>query len=149
MLGVGDTAPDFTLADQAGDDRTLTQVLDDGPCVIYFYPADFSPVCTAQTCTFRDRFDDLQDVGVQIIGISPQGVSTHKRFAEQYKVPFPLLADPRKQVVRAFGVDGPLGFGVRRATFLINPHREVRSRVVSDLLLGSHRDLITEAISAA
>jgi peroxiredoxin Q/BCP len=148
MLKVGEVAPDFELEDQNGVKTSLASLLADGELILYFYPIDFSPVCTAQACAFRDRFDGIQESGRRIVGISPQDVATHRRFAERYRLPFPMLADPAKKVIRAYGVDGPLGFGVRRATFLIDVGQVVRSRVVSDLLVGSHTDLIDRTISA-
>jgi peroxiredoxin Q/BCP len=146
---VGEQAPGFELEDQNGNTVTLDSLLEKGELILYFYPVDFSPVCTAQACAFRDRFDGIQASGRQIVGVSPQSAATHRRFAEQFGVPFPMLADPGKRVIRAYGVDGPLGFGVRRATFLIGADGVIRSRVVSDLLLGSHTELIDRTLKAA
>ena len=148
MLKVGNRAPDFELLDQSGASVTLHSLVEIGELILYFYPVDFSPVCTAQACAFRDRFDDIQASGRRIVGISPQDVATHRRFAERFRVPFPMLADPGKQVIRAFGVDGPLGFGVRRATFLIDASQSIRARVVSDLFIGTHMELIERTLAA-
>ncbi len=148
MLKTGDTAPEFELVDQAGNTRTLSALLaESGDLIVYFYPIDFSPVCTAETCAFRDNYDGLDALGIQIVGISPQGHTMHKQFSEQFNVPFPLLADPKKATIRAFGVDGPLGFGVRRVTFHIDASRTIRNRVVSDLFVGSHLDLLKKAVA--
>ncbi|MDA1074784.1 MAG: peroxiredoxin [Proteobacteria bacterium] len=146
MIKINDTAPDFELKDQSGNTVSLTSLTEKGDVIVYFYPADFSPVCTAQTCSFRDNFAGLETAGVRIVGISPQSFASHQRFADTFSIPFPLLSDPDKQAVRAFGVDGPFGIGVRRATFLIDRNKVVRSRVVSDLFLSSHSDLIRETI---
>ncbi len=149
MLKTGDTAPDFELVDQHGETRTLSKLLQEsGDLIVYFYPIDFSPVCTAETCAFRDNYEGLDALGIQIIGISPQGHATHKQFADQFNVPFPLLADPKKTAIRAFGVDGPLGFGVRRVTFHIDASRIIKHRVVSDLFVGSHLELLKKAVAA-
>ncbi len=147
MLNTGETAPDFALQDQSGATLSLEQVAAKGDLILYFYPVDFSPVCTGQACAFRDSYADIQSIGTQIIGISPQSVASHQRFADLHNLPFPLLSDVRKQVIRAYGVDGPLGFGVRRATFLIGQDRIVRNRVVSDLFLGSHTDLLKATLN--
>ncbi|MEE8077699.1 MAG: peroxiredoxin [Pseudomonadales bacterium] len=147
MLKVGDTAPNFTLPDQNGSTVSLDELVTDGNVILYFYPADFSPVCTAEACAFRDNYDGVANVGAQIVGVSPQGVSSHSRFSKSFAIPFPLLSDPRKKVIRAYGVDGPLGFGVRRVTFLIDSSRTIRNRVVSDLFVESHMGLLKKTLS--
>ena len=146
MLNVNETAPDFELKDPSGATITLDQLVAKGDLIVYFYPADFSPVCTAEACAFRDSYGGLEEVGTQIVGISPQSYQSHRRFAKSFSIPFPLLSDPRKHAVRAYGVDGPLGFGVRRVTFLIDQEKTIRNRVVSDLFVNSHADLIRAAI---
>ena len=146
MLNIGDTAPEFDLKDQFGTIVTLDQVVAKGDLILYFYPADFSPVCTAEACAFRDSYQGVSSVGAQVIGVSPQSVGSHQRFSSSFSIPFPLLSDPRKSVIRAYGVDGPLGFGVRRATFLIDTDKVIRNRVVSDLFVGSHTDLLNKTV---
>ena len=146
MLRVSDTAPDFELKDQFGSIVTLDQIASNGDLILYFYPDDFSPVCTAEACAFRDSYEGISSVGAQIVGVSPQGVESHRRFSNSFSIPFPLLSDPRKKVIRAYGVDGPLGFGVRRATFLIDSSKIIQNRVVSDLFVGSHIDLLKKTL---
>jgi len=148
MLNVGDTAPEFTAPDSDGALWSLTAALSRGEVVVYFYPADFTPVCTREACAFRDRFADLEHVNVQIVGVSPQNAASHARFRAQFQLPFPLLCDENKAIIRAFGVDGPLGFGVRRVTYLIGTDRRIVNRVVSDFFVGSHTDLIKQVIAA-
>jgi len=148
MLGPGDTAPDFAETDQHGNEVTLDALVQGGEVILYFYPADFSPVCTAEACAFRDGFAGVGDVGVQVVGVSPQSEATHRRFSNAFSLPFPLLSDPGKQMIRAYGVDGPFGFGVRRATFLIDRSKVIRKRVVSDLFVGSHVDLLKQTLAA-
>ncbi len=146
MLRIGDTAPDFELKDQFGSTTSLNQMTASGDLILYFYPADFSPVCTAEACAFRDSYEGVSDVGAQVVGISPQSVASHLRFSNSFSIPFPLLADERKNVIRAYGVDGPLGFGVRRVTFLIDSAGVIRNRVVSDLFVGTHTDLLKKTL---
>ena len=146
MLRIGDIAPEFELEDQSGNIINLSQMTNAGDLILYFYPADFSPVCTAEACVFRDSYEGIADIGAQIIGISPQSVSSHRRFSKTFSIPFPLLADQQKRVIRAYGVDGPMGFGVRRATYLIDSKRVIRNRVVSDFLVNSHLNLIKETL---
>lgn len=146
MLKIGDIAPDFELQDQSGNILTLDQAVADGNLILYFYPADFSPVCTAEACAFRDSFAGVSDVGAQVVGVSPQSVSSHRRFSKSFSIPFPLLSDPRKKAIKAYRVDGPLGFGVRRVTFLIDRSKVIRNRVVSDFFVGSHTDLLKQTL---
>lgn len=148
MLKVGDVAPAVSAQDADGNRWSLTDAVERGPLVLYFYPADFTPVCTREACAFRDSFAALDAANVQIVGVSPQGMASHRRFREQYALPFTLLADERKEIVRAFGVDGPFGFGVRRVTFLIGTDRRIVNRAVADFSIGSHMDLIKEVIAA-
>src|SRR3972149_1906311 len=114
MLGIGERAPDFTLPDQDGRDRTLTQLLEGKALVLYFYPADFTPGCTREACDLRDLHAQLLGAGLRVVGISPQSPASHRRFRDKYALPFTLLSDEDKAVIGAFGVDGPLGIGVRR-----------------------------------
>ncbi len=146
MLNVGEIAPDFELKDQSGSSVSLDQLLAKGDLVVYFYPADFTRVCTVEACAFRDAHDDLSAVKVQIVGISPQGAESHSRFAARYNLPFPLLCDERKEIIRAYGVDGPLGFGVMRVTFLIDGRKHIKKRVVADLSVRKHMELIKSLI---
>ena len=148
MLNVGDSAPDFALPDQEDETVTLDDLVSGGPVVLYFYPADFSPVCTAEACAFRDRFDDVSALGIRIAGISRQSPESHGRFARTFSLPFPLLSDSRGTAVEAYGVSGPFGFGVRRVTFLIDESKTIRNRVVSDLFVGSHMDLLKKTVAS-
>lgn len=145
VLKVGAKAPDFELTDQAGEMVTLSGLLAQGDLILYFYPADFTPVCTAEACAFRDNYDGVSELGVQVVGVSPQSASSHSRFAERHNIPFPLLADTRKQVIRKYGVDGLLGIGVRRVTFLIGADGLVKNRVVADFTVSRHLDLLKSA----
>ena len=147
MLNKGDKAPDFEGTDQTGTQQSLTALLGNGPVLLYFYPADFTPICTAQACAFRDRQDALDDASVQVVGVSPQSESSHQRFADTYDLGFPLIPDQNKRIIKAYGVDGPFGIGVRRATFLIGTDGRIRDRVVSDLFVGSHTEFIKDALA--
>jgi peroxiredoxin Q/BCP len=148
MINVGDTAPDFELPDQTGTGVSLDQLVASGDFILYFYPADFTPVCTAEACAFRDNYQGMARVGLRIVGVSPQSVDSHRRFVERYEIPFPLLSDSDSTVIRDYGVSALFGFGVRRATFLIDSGKVVQSRVVSDFFVGSHLDLINRTIAA-
>ena len=146
MLAAGHQAPDFVLQDNNGKDVSLANLLHDGPLILYFYPADFTPGCTKEACTIRDIHNDIQSVGLQVAGISPQDVESHERFRKQHDLPFVLLCDPDKVAVKMYDVDGPLGFGVRRVTYLINQDRIIQDALQADLRIGKHGEFIERAI---
>lgn len=146
MLKAGDKAPTFELEDDRGNLTSLDELLSGGPLILYFYPADFTPGCTREACTIRDIHNDIQSVGLQVAGISPQDADSHTRFREAHDLPFVLLCDPEKEVARAYDVDGPFGVGVRRATFLIDEDGTIRDAVLADVVIGKHADFIRRAI---
>ncbi|MEE8464361.1 MAG: peroxiredoxin [Gammaproteobacteria bacterium] len=147
MLEISEQAPRFTLPDQTGKPVSLQGLLENGPAVLYFYPADFTPGCTREACTIRDLHGELVTAGLQVAGISPQGTESHRRFAEKHQLPFLLLSDVGKAVIVDYGVNGPLGFGVRRATFLIDQDGIIRDTVLADLRIGQHEEFIRQAIA--
>ncbi len=149
MLSPGERAPDFTLPDQDGRQVTLAELLQEGPLVLYFYPADFTPGCTREACTIRDMHDEIAEAGMRVVGIAPQDAASHARFRDKHDLPFTLLSDPDKTVIRAYDVDGPLGVGVRRATFLLSADGRISNAVQADLRIGRHEAFIREAIAAA
>ena len=146
MLDVGDTAPDFVLTNDDGKAVSLDDLLAQGPLILYFYPADFTSVCTAEACEIRDRHDDLRGVNANVVGVSPQSEASHQRFRKRYDLPFPLLDDRNKQVIRAYGVNGPLGIGVRRVTYLINRDKKIERRVLADFAVRHHVEFIEQVV---
>jgi peroxiredoxin Q/BCP len=148
MLKNGTKAPEFKLEDQDGKSHTLKSLLAGGPLILYFYPADFTPGCTQEACSFRDLQTDLLKANLRVVGISPQSADSHKRFAEKHGLNFPLLADPDKVAVKAYDLDGPLGFGVRRGTYLIGKDGAVLDGVLADLRIGAHETFVKQAIAA-
>jgi peroxiredoxin Q/BCP len=148
MLAIGSKAPEFDLPDQDGRRHTLKSLLADGPLILYFYPADFTPGCTKEACSFRDLHQELMRAKLRVVGVSPQDEASHRRFAEKHDLNFPLLADPDKRAVKAYGLDGPLGFGVRRGTYLIGTDGKIRDSVLADLRIGAHESFVHKAIEA-
>lgn len=146
MLKIGTKAPEFVLANDHGGETSLSELLRDGPLVLYFYPADFTPGCTKEACSIRDIHNDIQSVGLQVVGISPQDTESHERFRDKHELPFVLLSDPDKVVIRMYDVDGPFGVGVRRATFLINQDRTIQDAVLADVRIGLHQEFIEKAV---
>lgn len=126
MLNTKIQAPDFTLSDQDGKNHTLSEYL--GRWVlVYFYPKDDTPGCTTEACELRDRMEDLNDLNIQVLGISKDDVRSHKKFAEKFNLTFPLLADTEKSVMQLYDVWGERSFmgksymGVSRSSYLIDP----------------------------
>jgi peroxiredoxin Q/BCP len=129
---VGDRAPDFELLGTGG--RTVRLADFEGRwLVLAFYPGDFTLVCTRQFCSYRDAADRLDELDAEVLGVSPQTIESHERFRAKYGLTVPLLADPDREMIRAYGVLGPGGM-VRRSVFIVDPQGIVRYRQVA--LLG-------------
>ena len=143
-IGVGDVAPEFELPGTEGRTYRLRDCRGEW-LVLAFYPGDFTPVCTRQFCAYRDAADRLDRLDAAVWGISPQSLDSHERFRSKYDLTVPLLADPERRVIRAYGVLGPAGL-VRRSIFIVDPEGIVRYRHLA--LLGLHyRDV--EALGRA
>jgi thioredoxin-dependent peroxiredoxin len=133
-IDVGDTAPEFELQGTGG--RTVRLADFRGRwLVLAFYPGDFTPVCTRQFCSYRDAADRLDELDAEVLGVSPQTLDSHERFRAKHGLTVPLLADPERDMIRAYGVLGPGGM-VRRSIFIVDPQGIVRYRHVA--LLGLH-----------
>jgi peroxiredoxin Q/BCP len=130
-LKEGDVAPKFTVATSGGGKISLVDYLGKN-VILYFYPKDDTPGCTKEACAFRDGFADFKKRGAVILGVSPDSVKSHDKFAEKFKLPFTLLADEDKKIVEAYGVWGEKSFmgrkylGVYRVTFLIGPDGRIK-----------------------
>ena len=148
MLENGRKAPDFELADQDGRRHTLQSLLAEGPLILYFYPADFTPGCTKEACSFRDLHQDLLRAKLRVVGVSPQDVDSHRRFADKHDLNFTLLSDPDKAVIKAYDLEGPLGIGVRRGTYLIDRDGRIQDSVLADLRIGAHEDFVRKAVQS-
>ena len=146
MLKAGERAPEFTLPDETATDRTLTELLSTGAIVLYFYPADFTPGCTRQACVLRDLHEEITRAGLRVVGISPQSPESHAKFRAKHNLPFVLLSDQQKAVVKMYGVNGPLGIGVRRASYLIDGGRRIRDSVLADFMIAKHAQFVRNAI---
>lgn len=125
MLKVNERAPDFTLPDQDGKEHKLSDYKG-GWVLLYFYPNDDTPGCTKEACIIRDSFPDFKKLKITVLGVSVNSIKSHKKFADKYKLPFTLLADESKVVVRKYGVWAKKKFmgreymGTLRTSFLIN-----------------------------
>ncbi len=146
MLETEQKAPEFTLPDQDGNDVSLTSLLKGGPAILYFYPADFTPGCTREACSIRDLHREISAAGLSVAGISPQSPDSHRRFREKYHLPFTLLADEKREVIKMFGVSGLFGVWVQRVTFLVDQNRVIKGRVKAHFSIGEHEDFIKKAV---
>jgi len=146
MLESGSKAPEFVLENDQGGESSLSELLQDGPLILYFYPADFTPGCTKEACSIRDIHNDIQAVGLQVAGVSPQDADSHQRFRDEHNLPFTLLSDPEKVAIKMYDVDGPFGVGVRRATFLISQDRVIQDAMMADVRIGRHKEFIEKAV---
>ena len=125
MLANGTKAPDFTLPDQNGQPRKLSEYLGQR-VILYFYPRDMTAGCTKQACAFAELYPQFREKGAAVLGISKDSVASHKKFEEKYGLPFVLLSDPEKTVIQAYDVwkekkmYGKVSMGVVRTTYLID-----------------------------
>jgi peroxiredoxin Q/BCP len=145
MLAPGNRAPDFTAANQNDERISLADLLKSGPLILYFYPADFTPGCTREACALRDLHAQLAAAGIGVAGVSPQTPDSHAAFAAKHALPFTLLCDPDKSLARAYDVVGPLGFAIRRASFLISQAGVIEDAVLADLRIARHEAFFRKA----
>lgn len=144
-LKVGDTAPDFSLLDERGLPVGLKNYLGKKVVVLYFYPKDFTPGCTAEACSFRDDYKPIQDKGAVVIGVSLDSVESHLKFSEKYMLPFTILSDHKKEVAKAYGVLGVGGFLAKRVTFIINKDGKI-THVFTKVDVKQHSEEVLKAL---
>ena len=141
---VGDQAPDLALPDRSGKTVRLSE-LRGKPVVLYFYPKDDTPGCTKESCTFRDQYQDFQDAGAEVIGVSSDSPESHEKFATKYRLPFVLLSDRGGAVRKLYGVPSTLGVLPGRVTYVIDGQGTVRHIFNSQLQAAQH---VEEALKA-
>ena len=150
MVSEGEPAPDFTLTSDAGESVSLSD-LRGKPVVLYFYPKDDTPGCTAQASGIRDAYADFESAGAVVLGVSPDDVKQHVKFKEKYGLPFTLLADPEHEVAERYGVWGEKHYqgrtymGISRTTFLISPDGAV-AKVMDNVKPDTHADDVLGAL---
>ena len=150
MINEGDQAPDFTLHSDAGDEVTLSS-LRGKPVVLYFYPKDDTPGCTAQACGIRDAYGEFERAGAVVLGVSPDNEGSHVKFKQKYDLPFTLLADTDHAVAEQYGVwaekkyMGKTYMGVNRSTFVIDADGKVK-KVMHKVKPDTHADDVLAAL---
>ena len=143
----GDLAPDFELPDEQGTTRTLSELLANGPVVLFFYPAALTSGCTAESCHFRDLAAEFANVGAQRVGISADTVDRQREFADKHTFGFPLLSDSNGDVATRFGVRRNLGpLPTRRHTFVIGTDHSIIEIVKSEVRMAAHADRALAAL---
>jgi peroxiredoxin Q/BCP len=143
----GDVAPDFTLPDQDGTERKLSELLENGPVVLFFYPGAMTRGCTAESCHFRDLAAEFAEAGAQRVGISMDDVAKQKQFAELNSFDYPLLSDVEGEVAEQFGVRRRFGpIPIKRHTFVIGTDRAVVEVIRSEFSMNSHADKALAAL---
>ena len=147
-LNEGDKAPDFSGIIETGENVSLSDYKGK-KLILFFYPKDNTPGCTAEACNLRDNYDDLRNQGFELLGVSPDSAKKHQNFINKFDLPFPLLADTEKEVLNAYGVWGPKQMygrtydGVYRTTFIINGEgviekvfKKVKTKAHTEQILG-------------
>jgi peroxiredoxin Q/BCP len=143
----GDEVQDFELPDQDGTLRSLGGLLEAGPVVLFFYPAAMTVGCTKESCYFRDRTAEFEQLGAQPVGISTDDVDTQREFADRHGFGYPLLSDVDGKVAKQFGVKRHLGLlPVKRATFVIGTDRRVTEVIASEFNMHTHADRALAAL---
>jgi peroxiredoxin Q/BCP len=152
VVSEGEPAPDFTLTSDAGEPVSLSDFRGK-PVVVYFYPKDDTPGCTAQACGIRDAYGEFERSGAVVLGVSPDDVAEHVKFKEKYGLPFTLLADPEHEVAERYGAWGEKQYegrtyeGVNRTTFLVAPDGTV-AKVMHEVKPDTHADDVLAALAA-
>ncbi len=141
----GSVAPDFELPDQDGNTIRLSEKLEDGPVVLFFYPGALTGGCTEEACRFRDLSAEFAAAGAQPLGISADAVATQKQFSEVNSFDYPLLSDEARTVATSYGVKRKYLTPVKRATFVIGRDRTVQKVISSEMKMEIHAD---EALAA-
>ena len=150
-LKKGDKAPDFSGMDQDGKVRSLKDYIGK-KLILYFYPKDNTPGCTAESCNLKDNESELKARGMEILGVSADTQQKHQKFIEKYGLPFPLLADTEKEVINAYGIWGEKKFmgkvydGIIRTTFVID-EQGIIEHIIDKVKTKNHSEQIIDLIS--
>jgi thioredoxin-dependent peroxiredoxin len=148
-MQAGEPVPDFELPDQTGTPRKLSELLANGPVVLFFYPAAMTTGCTKESCHFRDLKAEFEALGAQRVGISADTVDKQAQFADKHAFDYPLLSDPDRAVAEIFGVKRRIGIlKVKRSTFVIDTDRTVLAAIHSEVNMNTHADKALEVLRA-
>jgi peroxiredoxin Q/BCP len=145
---VGDLAPDFTLPTQSGEEISLSSFQGKKAVVLYFYPKDYTPGCTAEACAFRDSYEVFKDAGAEVIGVSSDSEDSHKRFGASYHLPFLLVSDKKGALRKRYGVSSVMGLLPGRVTYIIDKEGIVQHIFTSQFAAEKHVTVALETIKS-
>ncbi|MBX3188073.1 MAG: peroxiredoxin [Labilithrix sp.] len=149
-LTVGQKAPDFDVVSSSGKELKLADFAGKKNVVLYFYPGDFTPVCTKETCGFRDMYQDLESKDTEVIGVSVDSNDSHRKFAEEHGIPFDLVSDKNKDLAKAYGATSLLRdiLGkMKRMTFVIGKDSKIAGIFEGELSASKHVEGVRELIA--
>lgn len=148
LLPVGKPAPDFSATLSDGAAFRLADYRGSRPVVLFFYPGDFTMGCTQQACAFRDSYSDLRDAGAVLVGISRDTDASHRRFSAEYRLPYPLISDTGRAIIRAYGVErlGGLVGLPKRVTYVIDKEGIVRAAIHHEIVMQRHLEDVLESL---
>jgi peroxiredoxin Q/BCP len=148
-LRVGEKAPEFDVVSSSGKSLKLSDFAGKKNVVLYFYPGDFTPICTKETCGFRDMMGDLESADTEVIGVSVDSDESHKKFADEYNIPFELVSDKDRDLAKAYGATSLLRNILGKAariTYLIDKKGEIAGIFPGELSASKHVDGVREAM---
>jgi thioredoxin-dependent peroxiredoxin len=150
-LAVGDLAPDFDVVAHDGRRLKLSDYREKKNVVLYFYPKDFTLVCTREACGFRDMYDELLSKETEVIGVSVDDNASHEKFAQKHGVPFPLVADTEKKLAKSYGAVSKLrdllGGATARVTYIIDKQGKIAGVFTSDILASQHLNGVKKTVA--
>ncbi len=149
LLEEGDIAPDFTTTLSTGETISLKDYQGKKNVVLFFYPKDFTSGCTAEVCSFRDNYQELQNYDAVLLGVSADNEDSHQAFIRQHGLPFPLVSDTDKSITRAYGTASRflgLVHGTKRVTYVIDKSGAIRAVIHHEVLIGKHLTGVIEAL---
>jgi peroxiredoxin Q/BCP len=142
---LGDRAPDFEGQTSDGSKLGLKDFVGKRNVVLYFYPKDDTPGCTKEACSFRDNLQPIRNMGAEVIGVSLDSIESHRKFADKYNLPFPLISDKDKRIAKAYGVLKETGTSASRVTFIIDRKGKV-AKIFPKVDVTKHTEEVVSAL---
>ena len=146
MLKEGTAAPDFEAELGNGERVRLADYRGQKNVVLYFYPKDFTSGCTREACIFRDNYAEVEQLDAVIVGVSADSADSHESFREKHQLPFGLIPDPEKRIIKLYDADGFLGFMTARVTYVIDKDGVVRAALRHDFSVSLHLPAVIDAL---
>ncbi|MCH8850264.1 MAG: peroxiredoxin [Chloroflexi bacterium] len=148
MLKEGTAAPEIEATLDDGEAFSLAGFRGKKNVVLYFYPKDFTPGCTKEACAFRDSYDEVEQYDAVVVGVSTDSTESHKAFREKHELPFPLIPDPDKRIVKLYEAKGLLGLMTARMTYVIDKEGTIRKALRHDFAVGKHLPAVIDALKS-